>query len=154
MPLAWLCAQDSASRLLTHSQEPWPQASFEYRAVHDVLALTLLFTCPLEALLAFSPADFEAAHALVTDDVEWAVWCQARLDTGDLPPADREPAARTFRWLAASRLLGGSLDEARGICVSTATYRGAGVTAGVTLARRVLGPWAHQRHPGQEPNLA
>ncbi|WP_331764692.1 hypothetical protein [Streptomyces anthocyanicus] len=146
MPLAWLCAQDSASRLLADSQAPWPQASFEYRAVHDVLALTLLFTCPLEALLAFSPEDFDAAHTLVTDDVEWAVWCQGRLDDGDLSPADRELAASTFRWLAASRLLGGSLDEIRGICTATAACRGAGVSVGVTLARRALDSWAH-RHP-------
>ncbi|MEV2235403.1 hypothetical protein AB0H69_43550 [Streptomyces phaeochromogenes] len=154
MPLAWLCAQDSARRLLAHSQAPWPQASFEYRAPHDVLALTLLFTCPLEVLLAFSPGGFDAAHALVTDDVEWAVWCQGRLDVGDVSPADRELAARTFRWLAASRLLGGSLDEARGICTATGTCRGAGVSVGVTLARRALGSWAHKRSPGPGPNAA
>ncbi|MFJ2478594.1 hypothetical protein ACIOWI_37810 [Streptomyces sp. NPDC087659] len=142
VPLVWLSAQDGASRLLAHSQACWPQASFEYRAVHDVLALTLLCTCPVEALPGFSSTELGALRALVEDDVEWAVWCQGRLDAGtwDLPPADRILAGRAFHRLSAGRLLAGSVDEALGICAATAAYRGAGVRLGVTLARRLLDP--------------
>lgn len=156
VPLAWLCAQDSASRLLAHSQAPWPQTSFEYRAAHDVLALTLLFTCPPEALPGFSPADLGTLPTLVTDDVEWALWCHATLgaDARGLPPADRKLAGNAFHWLTSSCLLGGSLEETLGICTATATCRGAGVSVGVTLARRALGSWAHKRSPGPGPNSA
>lgn len=142
VPLAWLCAQDGAGRLLARSEAPWPPGSFEYRAVHDVLALTLLFACPVEALPGVGSTDLRALRAVVADDVEWAVWCQERLDVGawDLPPTDRKPAGRAFHWLAASRLLGGSVDEATGICAAAAACRGAGVSVGVALARRVLAP--------------
>jgi hypothetical protein len=152
VPLAWLCAQDSASQLLAHSQAPWPQASFEYRAAHEVLALTLLFSCPSEALPGFSPAGLGTLRALVTDDVEWALWCHATLDVGacGMSSADRKVADSAFRWLTSSRLLGGSLDEALGVCTATATCRGSGVSVGVMLARRALGSWArkHPSNPG------
>ncbi|MFF8432304.1 hypothetical protein ACF07Y_45710 [Streptomyces sp. NPDC016566] len=110
--------------------------------MHDVLALTLLFTCPAETLPGVSSTDLGALRAVVADDVEWAVWCQGHLDVDawDLRPTDRKPAGRAFHWLAASRLLGGSVDEAMGICAATATCRGAGVSVGVALARRVLAP--------------
>lgn len=155
-PLAWLCAQDSASRLLAHSQMSWTQASFEYRAAHDVLALTLLLTCPPEALPGFSPADMPPLRALVIDDVEWALWCRTTLDVGacGMPPADREAADSAYRWLTSSRLLCGSLDEALGVCVATANRRGAGVSVGVTLARRALNSWAHDHPTPSGPNGA
>ncbi|MEU9337094.1 hypothetical protein AB0D49_28665 [Streptomyces sp. NPDC048290] len=151
VPLAWLCAQDSASRLLAHGQPLWSQASFEYRAAHDVLALTLLFTCPPGASPGFTPADLGAMHARVADDVEWALWCHAHLDAGtwSLAPADWTLARVAFRWLESSRLLGGSPDATLGICAATATRHGAGVSVGVTLARRMLDPWAYQYQPGQ-----
>lgn len=151
VPLAWLCAEDSASRLLVCSQAPWSQASFEYRAAHDVLALTLVFTCP-----PGPPADLGTPHALLADDTEWALWCHARLDTGlcSLQPADKRLAVRAFRGLTSSRLVGGSLDQTLEACAVTVVGRGAGVSVGVASARRVLDPWAEQNHPGRGTNVA
>ncbi|MFJ7098837.1 hypothetical protein ACIQWL_53585 [Streptomyces mirabilis] len=154
VPVAWLRAQDGASRLIAHSGARWPQASFEYRAVHDVLALTLLFAGRDAPLLNVSQAQPGVLRTLVADDVEWAVWCQGCLDPGvsDLPRADKELATRAFRYLAASRLLGGSLDEALDIRTVTATFRGAGVGVGVALAQRVLDPRARRCHTNHWPD--
>lgn len=140
VPVAWLCAQDGASQLLAQSGVSWPPASFEYRAAHDVLALTLLFARRSGAGLELSPGKIGLLRALVADDVEWAVWCQARLNLcpPGLPRADRHLAVRAFRWLAASRLLGGSLSDVVGACTATANCRGAGVSVGVALARQQL----------------
>ncbi|MGW3149542.1 hypothetical protein ACWDG1_33740 [Streptomyces sp. NPDC001177] len=156
VPVAWLCAQDGARRLLAQSAACWPHASFECRAVHDVLALTLLFACRDELLLKVGQAEAGRLRALMADDVEWAVWCHGRLDPGvsDLACADRELATRAFRWLAASRLLGGSLDEALGARAVAATWRGAGVGVGVALAQRVLDPREFRCHSDQGPGTA
>lgn len=153
VPVAWLRAQDGASRLIMHSGACWPQASFEYRAVHDVLTLTLLFAGRDTPLLNVNQAQPDALRPLVADDVEWAVWCQGCLDPGvpDLPRADKELATRAFRYLAASRLLGGSLDEALDIRAVTATCRGAGVSIGVALAQRVLDPCPRRCHTNPWP---
>ncbi|MFH8533784.1 hypothetical protein ACH4GE_35855 [Streptomyces tendae] len=140
MPLAWLCAQDGAGRLLARSQAPWRLPSFEYRATHHVLALTLLLTCPSEALPGLGGADAGTLRTLVSDDVEWALWCHTTLTTGTggLSSADRVAADGAFHWLTSSRLLGGSLDDALGAWTATATRLGAGVGVGVMLARRAL----------------
>jgi hypothetical protein len=148
VPVAWMCAQDGASWLLAQGGSCWPPASFEYGAVHDVLALTLLFTYRNTPLSEASRARIGVLRPLVTDDVEWVVWCQGRFDHGvpNLPRADKELAARRFRSLAASRLLGGSLDDVLDTCAVTATCRGAGVSVGVALARRVLDAQTHRCH--------
>ncbi|MER6168060.1 hypothetical protein [Streptomyces violaceorubidus] len=141
MPLAWLCAQDGAGRLLARSRNPWRLPSFEYRATHHVLALTLLFTCPPDAMPALGGEDAGMMRTLVSDDVEWALWCYTTLATGagGLSSPDRIAADGAFRWLTSSRLLGGALDEELETWTDTATRLGAGVGVGVLLARRALG---------------
>ncbi|MEV0186105.1 hypothetical protein AB0I54_43755 [Streptomyces sp. NPDC050625] len=153
VPAAWLRAQDGASWLITHSGACWPQASFEYRSVHDVLALTLLFAGRDTPLLNVNQTQPGALRTLVADDVEWAVWCQGCLDPGvpDLLRADKELATRAFRYLAASRLLGGSLDEALDIRAVIAASRAAGVSVGVALAQRVLDPPPRRCHTNHWP---
>ncbi|MFJ5036096.1 hypothetical protein ACIQB5_51015 [Streptomyces sp. NPDC088560] len=148
VPIAWLSAQDSASRLLDETGACWPAASFEHRAVHDVLALTLLFAARFEAP-SDSCEDLGLLQALVADDVEWAVWCQGRLGLADsdLSRSDRERAERTFRWLTDTRLVAGSLSDTLGVCALSAPFRGAGVSVGVALAQRVLDLWAHRFRP-------
>ncbi|MGW2562289.1 hypothetical protein ACWCXB_24130 [Streptomyces sp. NPDC001514] len=147
VPMAWLCAQEAASRLLAPSGAYRPQASFEYRAAHDVLALTLLFR-GRDSVPSESPAGRRELRTLVADDVAWAVWCQARLGPGspDLSCADRDLAGRAWGRLTASRLLGGSLDDALGACANTATCRGAGVSVGLAVARQLL-----DARSGQQP---
>lgn len=156
VPLAWLCAQDEADRLLGADQAPWWRPTFEYRAAQDVLALTLLLTCPSDALPGLHPSDVGALRALVADDVEWALWCHTTLDSGDpdLTPADRRPAEGAFHRLTSGRLLGGSFDESLGICAETATWRGTGLSVGVTLTRRALGAWTRTGPSGHRPNVA
>lgn len=154
VPVAWLRAQDRASRLIAHSGAFWSQASFEYRAVHGVLALTLLFSCRDVPRYNINQAQLGKLRPLVADDVKWAVWCQGRLNPGvsDLPCADEERATRAFRYLAAGRLLGGSFDVALDMGAVTATSRGAGVSVGVALAQRILDPRARRYHRDHRPS--
>ncbi|WP_126903436.1 hypothetical protein [Streptomyces sp. WAC 01325] len=142
VPMAWLRAQDGARQLIAHSDARWPKASFEYRVVHDVLALTLLFAGREVPVPNGDQAQPGLLRPLLDNDVEWAVWCQGRLDAdaSDLPRVNKDFAAQAFRCLAASRLLGGSLDAALDARTITAVFRGAGVSVGVMLARRVLDP--------------
>ncbi|MFG2526015.1 hypothetical protein [Streptomyces sp. NPDC048527] len=99
--------------------------------MHDVLALTLLFSG--------SGSRLEPLRALLADDVEWTVWCQGRLDHGaGLQSQDAEQAARTLNWLAGSRLVGGSFFDEGCRCTVDETRSGAGVGAGVALARWLL----------------
>lgn len=128
-----------ASRLLAQSGRGWSQASFEYRAVHDVLALTLLFTCQGAPQLESSHAWLDTVTVLTTHDVEWAVWCQERLD-GDprLADVDKELATDAFRSLAASRLVGGLLDETLDALMVIPTYPGVGLSIGVSIAQRMF----------------
>ncbi|WP_331747820.1 hypothetical protein OIA45_48190 (plasmid) [Streptomyces chartreusis] len=112
----------------------WPQASFEYRATHDVLALSVLLACPNPV----GQGDRRALRALVDNDVEWALWCESQLTCGALALSspDLALAGAAWRWLANSRLLGGSFHVQA--CQETATRSGVGVSVGVTQARRLL----------------
>ncbi|MFC8277547.1 hypothetical protein ACFUJR_34430 [Streptomyces sp. NPDC057271] len=134
--MAWLCAQESARILIEEGGVSWPQASFEYRATHDVLALSVL----LARLDAEDELQLErrALRGLLDNDVEWATWCESRLMCGAsaLSLPDLAVAGAAWRWLAGSRLLGGSLQAQ--VCQETAMCRGVGVSVGVTQARRLL----------------
>lgn len=136
--MAWLRAQDNATRLFARRGGGglWHTGSFEHRSVHDVLALTLLFSRYGSEL---GPGRIALLRALLADDVEWVVWCQGHLthDTA-VGPQDVEQAARSLGWLTGSRLLAGSLYDAFNRCTVDASRTGAGVSVGVSLARRLL----------------
>jgi hypothetical protein len=146
VPVAWLCAQDGAERLLAGSTACRAVGAFEYRAVHDVLSLTLLFSGRLPTARAFSPGELRLLRALVADDVEWALWCQGRLALGvpELPRADRDLAVRALGRLAAGRPPGGLPPDTPAVCAFAATLPGAGVWVGMALARQVLDPRARR----------
>ncbi|MFD9053183.1 hypothetical protein [Streptomyces zaomyceticus] len=143
--VAWLRAQDGASRLLLFSGAWWPTESFEHHAVHDVLALTLLLGTGVSPV-PDSMEELDRLRELMAYDVEWAVWCQRSLDSGasDLSCADRVRAKGAFRWLVDSRLVGGSLISGLEGAEIAAPYRGAGVSVGVALAQHVLDLWANR----------
>lgn len=134
IPLLWLCAQDTARVLIEEGGPSWPQASFEYRATHDVLALSVLLACPGSE----EELERRALRRLVDNDVEWAMWCESRLTCGApaLSSPDLAVASAAWQWLAGSRLLGGSFQVQ--VCQETAMCRGVGVSVGVTQARRLL----------------
>ncbi|GJF35087.1 hypothetical protein KNE206_77870 [Kitasatospora sp. NE20-6] len=150
VPLAWLCAQEAARRLIAAGTASWPRASFEYRATHDVLALTLI----LEGVTAsfFGPTSHEIADLLVRleDDVAWALWCQAELgSTGAavLSRSDRAFAVATLRWLVSSRLLAGSFQDSDDPCGASAKCHGVGLSTGVAQAYRLLDEQRVRRQP-------
>ncbi|GGM18539.1 hypothetical protein GCM10010129_73410 [Streptomyces fumigatiscleroticus] len=125
-------------------------ASFEYRTLHDVLSLTLMFTA-----CCGSPPDLseiDALHPLVASDVEWVVWCERNIDLGIsyLPLADWALAARALRWLMDARLLDGSLDGTLGAYDATSSYCGVGASVGVALTQRLLRQlsYRHLSNPG------
>lgn len=114
----------------------WPQASFEYRATHDVLALSVLLA-RLESE-GEPQLEWRALRGLLDNDVEWALWCESQLMCG--ASAFRSPdlvvASSAWRWLAGSRLLGGSLQAQ--VRQEMTMCRGVGVSVGVTQARCLL----------------
>jgi hypothetical protein len=144
-PLAWLSAQDISLALIMATEPAWPRASFEHRAVHDVLALTLMLGGTAGIARGPAASDLRVLRRLLANDVEWAVWCQ---DSLDHPPtlltvADTEMARSAWRWLARSRLLEGSIQCMR--LPGVASCPGMGVPSGVAAARRVLDLAVHRR---------
>ncbi|MFK0223869.1 hypothetical protein ACIQWN_37530 [Streptomyces vinaceus] len=134
MSLSWLCAQETARIFIEEDGTFAPEASFEYRATHDVLALSVLLSCSSSA----EQGERRAVRGLVDNDVEWALWCENRLMRGalTLSPTDLALAIAAWQWLAGSRLIGGTFHLQE--CRPTAMLSGVGVTVGVTEARRLL----------------
>lgn len=133
MPAAWQCAQRTAANLIERAwKSPPPLASFEYRATHDVLSLTIL-------LLASAREQREdllcAAAAVVDYDLEWALWCSTALAQAPahLSPADFDAANSAWEWLTHSRLFGDDPFYRPGGYADAATRSGAGLTIGVAL---------------------
>jgi hypothetical protein len=139
-PLSWLCAQENALALITVGESRWPRASFEHRAAHEVLALTLMLSAAAAMGHGLSASDRANLQRLLADDVGWAVWCQGSLDhpPSGLTAADIEMARSSWSWLTHTRLLGGSLPEicSRGLAVRP----GMCVSLGVAMARYAVGP--------------
>jgi len=140
VPMAWFCAQDMASSLIRTGGLPWPQASFEFRATHDVLALTSLFTRVATAESAARRDLLRAQRTLVDHDIGWALWCEDRFSDpcGDITMADMRSARGAWRWLTRSRLLGGTPHDGHHTCEVIAGCQGAGLSVGVAQARRLL----------------
>jgi hypothetical protein len=136
-PMAWLCAQDNALALITAGAPGLATASFERRAASDVLALTLMLGGAAAPGRVWSGAS--GVQELLADDVEWALWCQARLDQppAGLLAADLEMARSAWRWLEHSRLLPGPNLR---IYPSGMALPGIGVSMGVAIARRIADP--------------
>jgi len=138
-PLPWPCAQENALALLTVGESRWPRASFEHRAAHEVLALTLMLSGTAAMGHALAVSDRANLQRLLADDVGWAVWCQGSLDhpPSGLTAADIEMARSAWSWLTHSRLLGGYLPD---ICSQgVAVCPGMGVALGVAMARQAVG---------------
>jgi hypothetical protein len=140
MPLAWFCAQDSASTLLRASGSPWPQASFEYHAIHDVLSLTSLFTGLISLEAKESRRSLSYQRRMVEDDVGWAVWCEYRLafTVDGITRADMHSAHRAWRWLKNSQLLAGTLHEIHHWPMVPVKRPAAGLSIGVAYARLLI----------------
>ncbi|SRR5712691_2761622 len=127
---------------LTGASEPgWRESFFEHRAAHEVLALTLMLSGVAATAHSLAASDRRDLQRLLADDVGWAVWCQGRLDhpPDGLTGADIEMARSAWRWLARSRLLGGSLlggGSLPGVCArGVAPCPGMGVQLGVAKAQ-------------------
>jgi hypothetical protein len=141
VPVAWLCAQDSASALIAAGGHGWPRSSFESRAAHDVLALTVLLTGFGRTGGLPAPFELGVLQRLLMDDVEWAVWCQSVLDGGapGLTEADVTAAGAAWQWLSHGRLLGGTLVDLCSPCDPVSSLHGVGVSVGVAEARKAVG---------------
>jgi hypothetical protein len=141
VPITWPCAQRTAARLIEQaSTSPPVTASFEYRATHDVLAVTILLASAATA--AKDPCDdqLRAMKALLEHDVEWALWCSDVLSQAPvhLSVTDLGPAISAWTWLTRTCLLSESLSHGPGACTVAATHPGAGLSIGVALARQSL----------------
>ena len=146
VPLAWLCAEEAACALIAARRPGWFRASFEFRATQHVLALTGVLADTAEVNGNFPARDTRILRRLLSDDVEWAVWCRGQLDrpAPGLTLADIDMAGNAWRWLSNSRLLAGSFQEQCSLFPAVAFSRGVGVALGVALSRGVLEDGAHQ----------
>jgi|HubBroStandDraft_6_1064221.scaffolds.fasta_scaffold11124_4 hypothetical protein len=144
-PLAWFSARDISLALIMATEPAWPRASFEHRAAHDVLALTLMLGGTAGIARGPAASDLRRLQRLLADDVEWAAWCQGSLDRPPVGPtvADTEMACSAWRWLARSRLLEGSIQCIR--LPGVAFCSGMGVPSGAAAARRVLDLAVHRQ---------
>ncbi len=141
VPLAWLCAQDSASALIAAGGQGWPRSSFEARALNDVLALTILLAGFGQTGGLPTPFELGVLQRLLMDDVEWAVWCQSALNTGTpgLTDVDATAAGAAWQWLTHGRLLGGTLLSPCSPRGTVSCFHGVAVSVGVVEARKSLG---------------
>ena len=124
--------------MITASEPGWRESCFEHRAAHEVLALTLMLSGVAATAHRLAASDRRDLQRLLADDVGWAVWCQGRLDhpPDGLTGADIEMARSAWRWLARSKLLGGSL---LGVCApGVESCPGMGVPLGVAKAQHAI----------------
>jgi hypothetical protein len=140
LPLTWLRAEEAACALIAARRPGLRKASFEFRATHHVLALTVMLADAAKLTGNVATHQARILQGLLADDVEWAVWCQGQLDdpAPELTVADTELASCAWRWLTHSRLLGGSFQEPCSPCAAVASFRGVGVALGVAQSRGVL----------------
>lgn len=140
VPFAWLSAQESAGELIEARRPAWRRPSFEYRAVHDVLALTTLLAG--EGEMSTRPDERQLLHfrTLLGDEFEWFLWCRDRLGaaTPGVTEADLAQAGRAWRWLTESRSLGNALGDPGFLRDEPGTLRGAALCVGIREARRLL----------------
>ncbi len=143
VPVAWLCAQDSASAIIAAGGQGWSRSSFESRATHDVLALTALLTGFGRTGGLPTPFELGVLQRLLMDDVEWAVWCQSSLNAGAPAPGltevDVTAAGAAWQWLTHGRLLSGTLLDPCSPCDTVSSLHGVGVCVGVAEARKAVG---------------
>jgi hypothetical protein len=141
VPYIWPSARRTAALLIERAwASPPAAASFEYRATHDVLALTVLLT-------EFGNTGAEHRHdrlcmvmGRLEYDLEWALWCSDQLARAParLAATDLDEAVAAWKWLTHSRLLHGSLARRPATYTGTTTRAGAGVSVGVAHAHRSL----------------
>jgi len=141
VPITWPCAQHTAAGLIVQaSTSPQTPSRFEYRATHDVLALTILLTSADAPAKKSWDDQLRVMMALLEYDVEWALWCSGLLLRAPacLSASDLGAASSAWTWLTRSRLLSGSLSHRLGASTGTETHPGSGLTIGVALAHRSL----------------
>ncbi|WP_299531896.1 hypothetical protein [uncultured Streptomyces sp.] len=112
VPMAWLCAEYAADRLLRTGDLMEP-TTLEFRAGRDALALTLFLCGGTGAPAALPPARVDELRLLTASGTPWRRWVAGRLAEREL----REPGdpglvlARTaWRWLEETELLATDLE--------------------------------------------
>jgi Fe-S cluster assembly iron-binding protein IscA len=139
VPMAWLCAEQTAEHLMTCVDAAMLPDTFEFRAACNVLTLTLLLSglCYRAASLptrqAISIGDLISAGEL------WLGWCDSQLSAPSaVATADLRLARSAWRWLVQGRLLlapdEAELDDAH----AAWTRPGAGCRIGLRQARRII----------------
>jgi hypothetical protein len=105
IPILWFSLENQADALICTAHGRVSNATFQYRAARDVLALSFLISNqtpddPLDLRLkTLSP------H--LTNSSQWLDWCSSHLaqTLSGLSAADYDLACNAWRWLTGDRLL-------------------------------------------------
>ncbi|MET8759541.1 hypothetical protein [Lentzea sp. NPDC004782] len=105
IPILWFSLEDQADALIYTAHGRISNATFQYRAAHDVLALSFLISNQTPD----DPFDLRLKTLIphLTNSSKWLDWCSSRLarTLSGLSAADYGLACNAWRWLTGNRLL-------------------------------------------------
>ncbi|MEV5541711.1 hypothetical protein AB0L13_33200 [Saccharopolyspora shandongensis] len=133
IPILWLSLEYAAETLVTRAYGRVSNATFQYRAARDVLALSLL----LSGHTASTPSEngLKSIRSHLVDGSQWCEWCSSQLESvlAELSTADRDLARNAWRWLTGSWML---IDSTSSFPCACSTAKGCQV--GVEQARQIV----------------
>ena len=133
IPIVWLSLEDAADSLIVSACGRVSNATFDYRATRDVLALSLLLNGHTWG--APSHESLKSIRLYLTDGSQWWHWCSSNLEFvfAALSPAETDLARNAVRWLTGTRMLVDSIPSSACPC---SPHHGCRV--GVQQARQIV----------------
>lgn len=104
VPMAWFWAGSVAEDLILRMDSPAPLSPFGFRATHNVLSLTMLFSGIASSAHDLAIEQLEVIRDLVSMGGAWVGWCDSRLGDADAPAPCLGLARRAWRWLLLTSL--------------------------------------------------
>jgi len=133
IPIVWLSLEDAADNLILSAYGRISNATFDYRATRDVLALSLLLNGHTWG--APSHETLKSMRPYLTDGSRWWHWCSSNLEfaLAALSPAETDLARNAVRWLTGARML---IDSTPSPACACSPHHGRRV--GVRHARQII----------------
>lgn len=133
IPILWLSLEHAAETVITRAYGRVSNATFQYRAARDVLALSFL----LRGHTASTPSEnsLKSIRPHLIDGSQWCEWSSSHLESvlAELSVANRGLARNAWRWLTGNWML---IDSASPFPCAFST--GEGCQVAVKQARQIV----------------
>jgi Fe-S cluster assembly iron-binding protein IscA len=138
IPMAWLCAEQTAEHLITCVDKAMLPDTFEFRAACNVLALTMLLAGLSYRAASLSARQIACIRDLISGGGLWLGWSDSQLSSpGAVAAADLRLARNAWRWLVQGRLLSAPEQAEPDNAYRAWTRPGAGCRIGLMQAQRI-----------------